>query len=127
MSRIDVNLNEVEVPSGEPHPEGDIHVRVRKAEFRKAKEDGKYPHILFQMEPIGTENKSHLFLRCSLHPNAQWNLKLLLEALGVAWDSDGSFDTEDTLGQETMVHVTVSDYQGRPSNEVGPPYHRVAV
>lgn len=127
MPHIDVNLNEVEIPSGDAHEDGLLHVRVKKAEVKKPKEAGKYPYILFQLSPVGTDNKRPVFLRCSLHPDAIWNLKLFLQdGLGLSWNSDGSFNTDDTLGLEGKVSCTKTTYEGKPSNEIGPPYYRAA-
>lgn len=126
MARINVNLKEVEIPSGKPHPDGPLHVRVKKATVKDAKSEGGFPYVNYQLEPVGTDNKSHVWLKCSTHPDALWNTKLFLDALGVAYDPiDGSYDTDDTLGKECKVTASASEFNGKPTNEIKPPYYKV--
>lgn len=127
MARIDVNLNEVEIPSGEAHPDGLLHINVKKVETRKSNKEGSsgYPYLNLQLNPVGTENKRPVFLRLSMNPDALWNMKLFLEAIGLTTESDGSFDTDDLLGKECKVSCTATEYNGKPSNEIGPPYYKV--
>ena len=123
MSHININLNEVETASGEPHPEGLLAVQVKKAELRDTKAgDSKY--INWQLSPTQSENRRPVFLRTSLKPEALWNLKLFLTACGFQWQSDGTFNLEDVLGSECRVSVSLRQLDdGRKDNEVGPPYY----
>lgn len=125
MARINVNLNEVEEFSGTPHPDGLLHIRVKEAKLTEAKREGAYPYVNCQLLPVGTENRSSVWLKLSLHPNAQWNTKQFLEALKVRWNSDGSYDSDELPGKECKVTVSTREYNGKPSNEVGPPYFQV--
>ena len=121
MAHIDVNLDAVEDQSGECHPEGQLLIRIAKAEIRDNKEKtGKY--INWQLNPVESENKKPVFLMTSLKPEALWNLKQFLKAAGVQWHSDGSFDTEDAMGQEVWVTIIKEVYEGNEQNKVKPPY-----
>lgn len=125
MSHININLDEVAGAGGEPHPEGQLHIRVKKGEIKDNKAgDAKY--INWQLDPVGTINKSPAWLMTSLKPDALWNLKAFLQGCKFKWNSDGSFNLEDVLGSEVIVTcgVRVLD-DGRKTNQIGPPYSKV--
>jgi hypothetical protein len=125
MAHININLDEVKVNTGEPHPEGRLRIRVKKGELRDNKAgDGKY--INWQLEPVGTDNKRPAWLKTSLKPEALWNLKQFLQACRFKWSSDGTFNIEDVLGCEADVNCGVFvRNDGEKDNNIGPPYHQV--
>lgn len=121
MARIDVNLDAVEDAEGDAHPDGETLTTVAKSEIRPNK-NGDGQHILWTLKVNDSDNKRPLWLRHSLKPKALWNLKQFLQAAGFRWESDGSFDTADVHGSEVFVQVKQREFEGKLSNEVGPPY-----
>jgi hypothetical protein len=121
MPRIDVNLDAVADYSGELHPDGPTLVRIKKAEVKlnKAK-DGKY--INWQLEAVDSDIKTPLWLMTSLKVDNLWALKAFLKTAKVQWDTDGSFDLEETFGAELYVTVSQDEYEGKMRNTVGLPY-----
>lgn len=124
MAHINVNMNEAP-DMDEVHPEGPLHVRVKEAKQQKNKDDDGQ-HIAWRLDPVGTTIKRPVWLRTSLKLENQGGLKSFLRACGFQWNADGSFNTDDVLGSELIVNVSVGEYNGAKTNEVKFPYKKVA-
>ena len=100
---------------------GRYALRVAKVTNEKGP---KAPYLAWRFEfadvnTIGATGKKcgNIFENTTLKSgdNAQFRLKQLCDALGVAW---GDFDTEDTIGHEFMAEVGTELYQGVMKNVV---------
>jgi hypothetical protein len=125
MSFINVNLNDVEDTSGDPHPEGRTNLRIVSSEVRETKaKDGTY--INWRLEVMDSENKKPIWLSNSLKPQALWNLKNLYKVcVGDEFSPEG-FDTADLHGCEFSGVVSIEEYNGEKQNRVEGPYKPVA-
>ena len=122
--RINVNPN-AEVSQFNPVKAGTYSLRIEAVEQL---EGPKGPYLKWRMaittstdEICGIDGEalkgapSSIFAITSLIPEAQFKLRQLVEAAGLAWDD---FDTEDLLGKEISAKVDERTYEGTVSNEV---------
>lgn len=117
MARININLNDVE--SGfETYPEGSYLVELQDtSKITKSKTSGA-PKITWISKIMEGEFEGKLLSwDTSLQVQALWNLKGMLEQIGVEWDDDG-FDLDDCAYQSLIVDVVVEDWDGTPRNYV---------
>jgi len=116
MARINVKLDSVE--SGfAVYPEEKYLVRILDSSKIKTAQSGE-PKIVFISRILEGEFEGKLYSwDCSLQPQAWWNLKALLEALGVEWDEDG-FELEDCFDLEVGVDVVIQTWKDEPRNYV---------
>jgi len=102
--------------SAEPIPVGDYVCQIETCENQKSP-DGK-PYIAWSASIIDGEYKGRkLFWNTSLQEQAQWNVKAVVEALKAPFEPDG-FNTEDMLGLQIGLSVTMDTYQGKEKNKV---------
>jgi len=95
-------------------PEGDYHASVAET----ALEDGSAAQYISWKFKIHDEDKKvngqHVYYITSLAPQALWNLRNLLEALGVETpSSEMDLDLEAYAGLELMVRVEHEQYEGK--------------
>jgi len=127
MALINVDLNDAKELT--PLPGGTYTAIVDKVETRDNKK-GDGQHLYVEMSTIDCPDESlnnrKLFYRVSLpkpthtkeeRGNVLYYVKQFVEACGASWDSKG-FDTNDLLGAQLQVGVTLTEYNGKPSNEV---------
>lgn len=117
MPRINVKLDDVE--SGfETYPEGSYFVELQEtSKIAKSKSSGE-PKITWIAKILDGEFEEKLLSwDTSLQDQALWNLKSMLEEIGVEWDEDG-FDLDDCTYQKLIVDVIVKDWEGSPRNYV---------
>lgn len=110
-----IKLNMDDVKTGyKAIPEGIYSVKVQEAELSESQKSGQ-PKIEFKFEVIEGKHKgSILFHTCSLQPQALFNLKALLLALGYEIPS-GEFDldVEELIDLECQVEVAHEKYEGK--------------
>lgn len=116
MPKIRVNLDDVE--SGFAlYPDDSYLVEIQPTtKTKKSEEGGAY---IFWIAKIieGEFDGKLISWNTSLKENALWNLKNLLECIGLAWDEDG-FELEDAFGKQLIVTNQQRDYQDEPRNNV---------
>lgn len=117
MPRINVNLNEVE--SGFAlFPEDNYRVEIQDSSKLKKSDSGAYIRWIAQCTE-GEMESNLIGWNTSLLPQALWNVKAMIEALGVEWDEDG-FDLEDCFGKELIIQVSQQPIEsGRRQGELG--------
>jgi len=114
MTRINVNLNDVE-SSFEVYPDGQYFVEIKSSKVQQG-ENSTY--IRWIAEILEGEYAGKLVSwNTSLAPNALWNLKKMLEAVGAEWDEEG-FDDEDVYGGRLIVVNEVQVYEGTERNNI---------
>ena len=108
MTRINVHLDDVSDSSFELFPDGTYLVTIQASSKLKKSDAGAYIQIISKCDDGEMEDKM-IGWNCSLLPNALWNLKNMLSALGQEWDEDG-FELEDIFEQQLMIDVTSREY-----------------
>jgi hypothetical protein len=122
MPRINVRLGDVE--SGfQTYPEDTYLVEIQEKTRIGKSQEGEPKIIWIAKIMEGEYEGKYLNWNTSLQDQALWNLKGLVEALGLEFDEDG-FDLEDTFGLQVAVDVTVGEWNGQPRNYVNG-YHAV--
>jgi hypothetical protein len=118
----------------EPAPAGVYQAKVTNVEKKHAKDDTtnqKSDYLNWQLDfPVantdGSKRACGCWLMTSLSPKATGSLKVFLTAVGapfqITGDSDTakriSFATEDVLGRELKIVVSLQEYQGKKNNKV---------
>ncbi len=118
MGRINVKLNEV---SGfQIYPEGPYVVEIQESTKTKKSSTGN-PKIGWVGKIIQCDNPEYvdkkIYWETSLLDQALFNLKALLEAMGMPWDEEG-FELEDTYGKTVGLNVNVEPYEEEDRNKV---------
>ena len=108
MTRINVHLDDVQDSSFELFPDGTYLVTIQVSSKLKKSDAGAYIQIISKCDDGEMEDKM-IGWNCSLLPNALWNLKNMLSALGQEWDEDG-FELEDIFECQIMIDVTSREY-----------------
>jgi hypothetical protein len=100
MPRINVKLDDVQ--SGfEIFP--DVELLVEVQESSKVKKSDNGPYIMWIGKVIEGEYEDKIISwNTSLQDQALWNLKDMLEKVGIPWDEDG-FELEDVFGAILIV------------------------
>lgn len=95
-------------------PEGDYHVKVKKIEQKEGESSGK-PYLNWELEVIeGSHKGSKLFHTTSLQPQALFNLKSTLIALGESVPNKAmNLDLDALEGGEMRVAVAHETYEGK--------------
>jgi hypothetical protein len=127
MALINVDLNDAKELT--PLPGGTYSAVVEKVEVRKNR-NNEGQHIYVEMAVVDcadeTLNGRKLFYRVSLpradqtpdqKANTLYFVKQLVEACGAPWEPQG-FDTNDLIGAQIQVSVSLTEYNGKPTNEV---------
>lgn len=117
MPRINVKLDDVE-SSFQIYPEGSYLVELQEtSKIKKSKTSGA-PKVTWISKILEGEFEDKLLSwDTSLQDQALWNLKGMLEQIGVEWDEDG-FELDDCTYQKIIVDVIVEDWEGTPRNYV---------
>lgn len=104
---------------------GRYTLRIQKVE-QKVKDGGSFPYLKWEfsfadpnVQSISKDNPKvgSIFENTTLRSgdNAQFRLKGLCDALGVAW---GDFDTDELIGRTFDAQVDIDNYQDTFSNKV---------
>lgn len=109
---VNVDLSGVE-SSRKAIPEGQYVVSVNDASIENSSKGNDY--IKFEFEVIeGGHKGAKLYHNCSLQPQALFNLKNVLEALGFSIPKKAfDLDLGDLLGMECEVEVGHETYEGK--------------
>lgn len=110
--RVTVDLSGVE-SSRKAIPEGQYVVSVNDASMENSSKGNDY--IKFEFEVIeGAHKGAKLYHNCSLQPQALFNLKGVLEALGFTIPAKAfDLDLSDLIGLECEVEVGHETYDGK--------------
>lgn len=115
---INVDLSNVQ-EGAKSIPEGSYVVSVVKTEIKKSNNSGS-DYIAIEFEVIEGKHKgAKLFHNCSLQPQALFNLKAVLAALG--FDIPGKafdLDINDMVGLECEVEVADEKYEGKTKSRI---------
>lgn len=116
-SKIKVDFKGVE-SGGKLVPEGDYTVRVD--EVTQEESDAGNAYLAWVLKVADGKHKgSTLYHNTSLQPQALWNLKGVLEALGVEVpDSSLDVDLKELVGMTANVTVEHETYQGKPKARI---------
>jgi hypothetical protein len=97
-------------------PEADYHAKVKKAEAKDSSSSNSQ-YIEWQFSIVDDNPKVNgqtVYYITSLLPQALWNLRNLLETLGVETpDSEMELELEEYVGLELMIHVEHETYEGK--------------
>lgn len=116
-AKLKVNFKGVE-SGGKLVPEGDYRVKVD--EVTQEESDAGNAYLAWVLKIVDGKHKgSTLYHNTSLQPQALWNLKGVLEALGVEVpDSSMDIDLKELVGMEASVTVEHETYQGKPKARI---------
>jgi hypothetical protein len=109
-----LNVDFTGVTSGGSYnvPEGDYVAEVTEIEQKLSKQ--QKPFIAFTLTLRGDQEGKKLFHNCSLQPQALFNLRRTLEALGfMVPDGQMDIDLNELKGLYMGVHVEGEEYQGK--------------
>lgn len=100
-------------------PEGQYHAKVHEV----TQEDGnEFPYFKWVFTVVSDDDKTNgakLFYNTSLSPKALWNLRNLLETLGVSTpSSEMEIDFDEYIGLELMVRVEHETFEGKDRPKV---------
>lgn len=98
-------------------PEGEYLVKVHEVTEERGPAAPYFKWKLMVAE--GPKKGGILYFNTSLAVQALWNLRSLLEALGVdVPDDETEMDTDDFLGKEMMVSVEHESYEGKKQSKI---------
>jgi len=107
--------------------EGEYPVVISKAEFKPAREEGKFPYINLELDLTEEPNKGRkLWMILSFSPKALWRMKDVFENLGIYDDSlEVDYDEESMLvtqpelaGLPGVAVVTHREWEGKTQTQV---------
>lgn len=100
-------------------PEGDYHVRVEVVEQEESSNGNSYLKWTFRtIDDDPKLNNKPLWYNTSLLPQALWNLRNLLETLGVDIEDDMELDLDSYADLECIVSVEHEKYEGKQRAKV---------
>lgn len=101
--------------------EGDYLAKVEKVEQKTSDNSGN-DYLAWTFRTIDDDKKYNnkpLYVNTSLQPQALWNLRNLLEALGVdVPDSEMELQLEEYIDLECVLTVEDDEYEGRKTSRV---------
>ena len=116
MPRINVNLNDV-ADGFELYPDDKYVVQITDKSKLVAESDAK-PYIMWVATIVeGDFTDKTIVWRTYLNPEALWNVKNLVQTIGVEWTDEG-FELEDCFDQELVLDVGTREYDGKDYNQV---------
>lgn len=108
MTRINVNLDDVQSNQFDLFPEGFHAVEILPSSKLGQSEGGAFILWLAKCTEGDMEDKM-IGWRTYLTPASLWNLKNMLEVMGYEWEDEG-FDLEDLFGEALLIKVTHQEY-----------------
>lgn len=117
-NNVNIDLSGVEA-GFETIPEGQYTVVVDETEIKTSQNSGnEYISFTFEVSE-GKHKGAKLFHNCSLQPQALFNLKQVLTALGFEIPNKGfDLDIEDLVGLECDVEVAHEKYEGKKKSRI---------
>ncbi len=118
---ISVNFDGVEKGrSKQPVPEGFYLVKVKEVEEETSAKSGQpYLKWTFEIVEPAKYKSKYLWYNTSLQPQALFNLRNLLEAMGMEVpDSIVNLNLDDYMDLELCVEVEIGSYEGKKKNEI---------
>lgn len=120
---IKLDFSNVEDSDFTPLPAGKYKAFVfamkQKLSGPQSKNPGS-PYLEFTFQ-VPEENNRRVWQNYSLQPNALWNLKMFLQAVGYPAEKlVGAFelDEKDLLGKAVILTLGIEDWNGRQQNTV---------
>ena len=113
MARINVKLDDVSSSGFEVFPDGSYRVEIQPSSKLTQFKSGSAGIRWIGRCVEGEMEGKLISWNSSLLPEALWNLKSQLEAMGFEWDEEG-FELEDTFGGELIIDVSSYHYEGDP-------------
>lgn len=99
-------------------PEGQHHAKVHETSLEEG-DKGPYIKWVFSIVSDDKTNGSKVYMNTSLTPQSLWNLRNLLETLGVETpDSEMELDLPSYIGLELMVRIEHETYEGKDKARV---------
>ena len=115
LINLDYNLEDVSSTFVVLPAEGYI-CRIFKADLTETK-DTKKPMLDFTWEVIDGEHAGHkIFPPDHVVLSVDWKVKQYCDLAGI--ESGSQFNSEDFLGVEALVNVSVGEYNKKPKNEI---------
>lgn len=114
MTRINVNLEDVE-GGFETFPDDTYKVELQTSSKIKKSDAGAFIQWIAKCTEGEMESKL-IGWNSSLLPQALWNLKALLKAIGVKWDEEG-FELEECYEKELLIDVSTRKFTPEGSDE----------
>ena len=98
-------------------PEGDYTAKVKEIE---SKEGDKAPYLAWKFEVVGPQHAGAvLYYNTSFAPNSLWNLRSLLETLGVEVPNGPlEIDPTELADLEVGVVVVHEEYEGKKRSKI---------
>jgi hypothetical protein len=125
VGRVQIDFSDVQ--DFDVLDEGEYPVVISKAEFRPAREEGKFPYINLELDLTEEPNKGRkLWMILSFSPKALWRMKDVFENLGIYDDAmEVDYDEESMLvtqpalaGLPATAVVTHREWEGRTQTQV---------
>lgn len=126
MGRVTIDFSEVQ--DFDVLDEGEYPVVVTKAEFKPAREEGKFPYINLELDLTEEPNKGRkLWMILSFSPKALWRMRDVFENLGiyddgsmeVDYDEESMLVTQPALaGLPAVAVVTHREWEGKTQTQV---------
>jgi hypothetical protein len=118
----EIVIDFTQIKGNDPLPPGQYLGEVIKATAGTSKTGNPKIDVQYKVtdSPDGENVGRTIFDTISLAPNALWRAKLTLRGLGFPEDFAGAIDTEDLLGREAALTLTIEPGQGDygPRNRV---------
>ena len=123
MTRINVHLDDVSDTGFELFPDGTYLVTIQpSSKIKQSDAGGAYIMCIAKCDEGELEGKL-IGWNCSLLPQALWNLKAMLEVIGIEWDEEG-FELEDLFDKQLLIDVSTRQWNNEDRNQVDG-YHTV--
>ena len=119
--KLPVGINLDEVKELQPVPTDQYVCQVKKIDMKAASTGSpmlKWQFVIMEGEYKGM---APFFFNTVLLEQSAFSLKDLLTKLGVEWEMEGKvcvFETMDCMKKDIVVIGKLTNYQGKPSNEV---------
>lgn len=125
MGRVKIDFSDIQ--DFDILDEGEYPVVVTKAEFKPAREEGKFPYINLELDLTEEPNKGRkLWMILSFSPKALWRMRDVFENLGiyddameVDYDEESMLVTQPSLaGLPAVAVVTHREWEGKKQTQV---------
>ena len=116
---ITVDFSSVEERGGRVEP-GDYVLKVMKIELRKGQSSGnRYVNLTTQIASEGEAKGSTIYHTCSLQPQALWNLRNTLQAMGKKIPQKSvNISLKSLIGQKFGATLDDDEYEGTTRSKV---------
>ena len=112
-SKSEISVDLSEVTTNKTLPEGNYHVTLQDATVEKSRNGSDYIKMEFEVSE-GKHSGSKLYHNCSLQPQALFNLRNVLEALGMSIPNKAfDLNLKELIGLDCEVIVAHEKYEGK--------------